>query len=318
MAATIFTIAMNPEVSTIDNTPNVSDDLKGVFVQALTNFIGSPFESNGLLEPLESFYIEQLGDDVSVLITNQDLFIQRQNTKVVQMDMDAGIITSTSQAFFHETKAQAVDSLGSAEKISETEVLIADTQNNRAIIVDTATNRIMWEYNSDRYIVDAHIVLADTNILVTSSEATNSDMAINKNKTVIWTNNTNHIVTIYSGDIGDITDSVDIDLDLYGDDFKSFAMNPSDRFAYKFTIEKKYKWFSYPDLVKGDITISRIKAFSSDYFVILERDNLESPFTSRAIKIDIYGNIITEFGREGYLVKPSDARPLNNGILIST
>lgn len=317
MAATIFTIAMNPEVSTIDNTPNISDDLKGVFVQALTNFIGNPLESNGLLEPLESFYIEQLGDDVSVLITNQGLFIQRQNTKVVQMDMDAGIIASTSQAFFHKTKDQAADSLGSAEKINETEVLIADTQNNRAIIVDTATNRIMWEYNSDRYIVDAHIVPADSNILVTSSQSTNNDMAINKNKTVIWTNNTDHIVTIYSGDIGDITNYADIDLDLYGDDFKSFAMNPSDRFAYKFTTEREYKWFSYPDLVKGDIMVSKIKAFSSDHFVILERDNLESPFTSRAIKIDVYGNIITEFGK-GYLVKPSDARPLNNGILIST
>jgi len=314
--ATIFTISMNPDGTTIDST-NMTNELKLTYIDAMVNFVGSPLSPDSILKPFKEFYIDQYGEDILTSQTSSEVLVERQNTKVVQMDMDAGIVASTSQAFFHETKAQAVDSLGSAEKISEIEILIADTQNNRAIIVDTATNRIMWEYNSDRYIVDAHIVPADTNILVASYGATNDDMAINKNKTVIWTNNTDHIVTIYSGDIGDITDSVDIDLDSYGDDFKSFAMNPLDRFAYKFTTEREYKWFSYPDLVKGDITVSRIKAFSSDNFVILERDNLESPFTSRAIKIDIYGNIITEFGK-GYLVKPSDARPLNNGILIST
>ena len=318
MASTIFTIAINPEVSTIDSTQGISDDLKNTFVQALTNFSENPFESNRLLEPLEGFYVEQFGDEALVPVTNQDLFIQQRNTKVVQIDMDGNTIMSNSQAFFNKTKAQATDSLGSVEKISETEVLIADTQNNRAIIVDITNNRITWEYNSDRYIVDAHIVPVKTDIIVTSDSSTNQDMNINKNKTVTWVNDTDHVITIYSGDIGDISDPLDINLDLYGSDFVSFALNPLDRFVHKFTVEKEYKWFSYPDMVKGDIAVSKLKAFSLDNFMILERDNLESPFTNRVIKVDTYGNIVTEFGRGGYLVKPSDARPFNNGTLIGT
>jgi hypothetical protein len=45
---------------------------------------------------------------------------------------------------------------------------------------------------------------------------------------------------------------------------------------------------------------------------------LETPFSSRVIRVDSYGNIIWTFGNN-YLVKPRDARPLlDNKILIST
>ena len=57
-----------------------------------------------------------------------------------------------------------------------------------------------------------------------------------------------------------------------------------------------------------------IKRFE-DNFIIVENDLLESPFSSRVIKIDSYGNILWSFG-EGYIVNTRDARPLLNGDII--
>jgi len=107
-------------------------------------------------------------------------------------------------------------------------------------------------------------------------------------------------------------------LNLYGDVFKSGVLQPGERFAYKFVMVGEYDWFVYPGILTGRVSVTRNRISSMDQFIVLESDGLESPFSSRVIKVDAWGNILWSFG-ESYLVKPRDARPLiNDGVIIST
>ena len=308
---------MNGDDSTIDDV-DIPQNLKDTCVKAFSNFIDDPVDQDAISSAFEEYYVGIFGDIVTTVPTDETVTIIQNNNKVVQMNMDGNIIATSYQASFSDSKTQAKDILGSVEKISDTEVLIADAKNKRAIIVDVITQKILWEYNSDRYIVDAHICSeADVVIDVSDSSATNNDINIYLNQFVIWTNNSSEPLYIYSGDIGDKT-AEGINLNSYGDIFTSPELFTQDRFAHKFAVENEYLWFSYPNLVKGTITVSKVRANTSSQFLILERDNLESPYSGRVVKVDSWGNILVTFG-EGYLVKSSDAVPLlDNKILIST
>jgi len=318
MASIVFTIAMNGSDSNIDDV-DISDELKSAYVNAFSSFIDNPLDQTVIAKAFQEYYVNVFGDSITVSPLGEEVMATMEdNQKVVQMDMDGNILASTDHASFSDSKDQAKDILGSAEKINETEVLIADAKNKRAIIVDVVTQKILWEYNSDRYVVDAHICPENDIVIdVSDSSATNNDITIYLNQLVIWKNSSTEALYIYSGDIEDQT-AEDINLNAYGDVFTSPELFTLDRFTHKFTVENEYSWFSYPNLVQGTIIVSKVRANTSSQFLILERDNLESPYSGRVVKVDSWGNILATFG-EGYLVKSSDAVPLpDNKILIST
>jgi hypothetical protein len=110
----------------------------------------------------------------------------------------------------------------------------------------------------------------------------------------------------------------DPDLTLYGGVFTSPVLDPGETFSFEFIDDGEFDWFVYPDILTGKINVTRQRLSSRDLYYILESDGLESPFTSRLIKVDSWGNILWSFG-ESMIVKPRDVRPLLNGdILLST
>ena len=242
---------------------------------------------------------------------------------VVQLDMKGEVLMSNNAALFAPTKLQAKDILGSAEKLGDNEILIADAYNKRAIItntdLDTEMPKIEWQYDSDRYVSDFHIVIQDNVVIDVRDDAiTNANVFIRQGTNIIWENNSVSPISIYSGTTTYDTFQLDPDLDLYGDVFASTVLQPGERYTYKFLTVSEYDWFVYPSILTGKVTVTRGRLSSRDKYIILENDGLESPFTSRVLKVNNWGVILWSFG-EGYLVKPRDSRPLlNNGVIIST
>jgi hypothetical protein len=145
-----------------------------------------------------------------------------------------------------------------------------------------------------------------------------SNVFIRQGSLVVWQNNSVSPVSIYSGTTTYTQFQLDPDLNLYGDVFKSTVLQPGERYSYKFVTVGEYDWFVYPGILVGKINVTRNRISATDQFIILENDGLDSPFSSRVIKVDAWGNIVWSFG-ESYLVKPRDARPLlNSGVIIST
>ncbi|GAF98952.1 unnamed protein product, partial [marine sediment metagenome] len=145
-----------------------------------------------------------------------------------------------------------------------------------------------------------------------------TDTFIRQGALIIWENNSASPVSIYSGTTTYAQFQADPDLNLYGNVFNSETLEPGERYSYKFVSVGEFNWFVYPGILTGKITVTRERISSRDQYVVLENDGLESPFSSRVMKLDSWGNTLWTFG-EGYLVKPRDARPLlNNGVIIST
>ena len=240
---------------------------------------------------------------------------------VIQLDMDGELLLSNNEAKFADDKTQAKIILGSAEKIGDDELLIGDSINKRAIIVSTANSSsavLEWEYESDRYVTDFHIASDnDVTITVRDDSIDQSSISIRQGSNVIWVNSSSQPITVYSGTTTYTTFTLDADLTLYGTQFSSTTLNPGDRYSFKFVSIGEYNWFAYPSILTGTISVIRNRISSRDNFIITESDNTDSPFSSRVIKVDAWGNVLMSFG-EGFLVKPRDARPLINGnILIS-
>jgi len=241
---------------------------------------------------------------------------------VVQMDMEANVLMSNNAAKFATTRENALSLLGSVEKLGDSEILIGDSYNKRAIItytdLDTEIPLIEFQYDSDRYIPDFHIVSQDNvTISIRDDAISESEVFIRQGTLIIWENNSASPVSIYSGSTTASTFALDPDLNLYGDIFQSPVLQPGERFSYKFISVGEFNWFVYPDILTGTINVTKNRISSRDQFIILENDGLESPFSSRAIRVDAWGNILWSFGNS-YLVKPRDARPMLNGVLIST
>jgi len=237
---------------------------------------------------------------------------------VVQLDMDGNTLMANSSATFANSKEEAKEILGSAEKIGEQELLIADSVNKRAIIVDLTSGNIIWEYKSDRYVVDFHLVNRENvTINVRDDAISESATFVRQGSLVIWENNSSQPVSIYSGSTTYDLFQSDPDLNLYGSLFHSAVLDPGERYSYKFVSVGDFNWFVYPDILTGTVSVTRERVSSRDEFIVVESDNLTSPFSSRVLKVDAWGNVIWSFG-EAYIVNPRDARPLVNGnVLVS-
>jgi hypothetical protein len=242
---------------------------------------------------------------------------------VVQLDMDGNVVFSNNAAIFAENKEQGKDILGSAEKIGTSELLIADANRQRAIVVSTNLTTqvpsVVWQYDSDRYISDFHLVNQDSILIsITDGQIGETSLFARIGSTITWENNSSTPIAIYSGSTTYSIFEADPDLNLYGAVFKSSTLQPGERYSFKFDTEGSFDWFVYPSILTAKITITSRRLSDRDQYVILENDGLDSPFSSRVIKVDSWGNVIWSFG-ESYLVKPRDARPLiDGGILIST
>jgi hypothetical protein len=242
---------------------------------------------------------------------------------VVQLNMEGETIFSNNAAIFAKTKEDAKTLLGSAQKLGDSELLIGDAYNKRAIITNTDLNtqkpQIIWEYDSDRYISDFHIIVQDdVTISIRNDTLDPSELSIRQGTNVIWENNSSSPVAIYSGTTTYDEFQLNPDLNLYGKVFVSPVLQIGERYAYKFVSAEEYGFFTNPGILIGKINVTRNRISSRDKFVVLENDGLNSPFTSRILKLDCYGNILWSFG-ENYLVSPRDSRPLlSGGVLIST
>jgi hypothetical protein len=325
MSEIYFTMSLNQDDYTIDDA-GLSDELKNIYIQAFTILSGNPYAVDETLTVFENYYEEQAlaaalaeSNVTSEALTTVYTSVMTNETNVVQLDIDGNLVVSNNQAVFANTKEESKNILGSVDRINANEILIADAVNKRAIIVDVLTQKVKWEYRSDKYVIDAHMVLKDNiTIKINRSNYDSSDIIVNQGQIVIWENNMGFPITIYSGDIEGVNLATDFDEDLYGDVFKSITLEDGERWSYRFDLQGEQKWFSYPNGFSGTIISSSYKISSDQQFIILESDGLESPFTGRAIKIDCWGNILWSCG-EGFLVKPRDARTLLNGqVLIST
>jgi hypothetical protein len=242
---------------------------------------------------------------------------------VTQLNEEGETIFSNNAAKFAEDKDRAKDILGSAEKIGSSELLIGDSLRKRAIIVytDLATQvpEIEWQYDSDRFVTDFHIVPQEQRVIDIFDDSISEDnIFVRQGTTIVWRNSSASPVTIYSGTTTFDLFQQDPDLTLYGGVFTSPVLDPGETFSFEFIDDGEFDWFVYPDILTGKINVTRQRLSSRDLYYILESDGLESPFTSRLIKVDSWGNILWSFG-ESMIVKPRDVRPLLNGdILLST
>lgn len=242
---------------------------------------------------------------------------------VIQLDLEGDVTLSNNAAVFATSRTEAKNILGSVKKIGQNEILIGDSKNQRAIIcyVDTTnkTTKLIWQYDSDRYVVDfISYPQEDAVINVNNGSIDVTEEFVVRGNTVTWKNNTISPIEIYSGNTDYDAFYANPDLTQYGKYFKSDTINPGESYSFRFEMNGEFNWFVYPSILTGKVTVTEQRISSRDMFYILESDGLESPYTSRAIKVDTWGNILWSFG-ENYLVKPRDIRALsNNKVLIST
>jgi len=242
---------------------------------------------------------------------------------VTQLDPEGKTFFSNNIAKFANDKAQAREVLGSAEKIGSSELLIADSIRKRAVIsytdLETKGTEIEWQYDSDRFIVDFHIVPQDQiSVEIYDGSISEQTVFVRQGTTIVWKNSSSSPISIYSGSTSYDLFQLDPDLSIYGEKFISPVLNPGETWSFEFINDGEFDWFTYPDILTGEVNITKQRISSRDQYYILESDGLESPFTSRLIKVDSWGNVIYSFG-ESLLVKPRDVRSISNGkILIST
>lgn len=243
---------------------------------------------------------------------------------VVQLSASTGnLLMSNNSAVFANDKTTAKDLLGSCEKIGNEEIIIGDSINKRAIIIymnlETGKQQIEWQMDSDRYIPDAHLVIQDViTISIRDDSISEASVFIRQGTNITWENNSSAPIRIVSGTTSPGQWNLDPDLNLYGDQFESPVLQVGDRWSYKFVSVADFNYFIYPSILTGSISVTGNRISSRDCFLVLENDGLSSPFSSRVLKLDCYGNTLLSFG-EGYLVKPRDCRPLlSGGFIIST
>ncbi len=242
---------------------------------------------------------------------------------VVQMDVNGMVIFSNNAAVFASSKTEAIDILGSVEKVGDSEFMIGDAFNKRAIIthadLDAETSQIIWQYDCDRYVSDFHIEMPEEIVIsVGDSAITPSELYIKQGSLVKWTNNSSAPISIYSGSTDYDSFNLDPNLDQFGTQFESGVLGIGESYSFRFVSMGEYDWFVYPDILTGTVNITVNRFSSNDNFYVLENDGQESPFSSRVVKVDSWGNVLWSMG-EGLMVKPRDARPMLNGkVLIST
>tara|TARA_R110000824_G_scaffold148242_3_gene317913 strand:+ start:94870 stop:95826 length:957 start_codon:yes stop_codon:yes gene_type:complete len=246
-----------------------------------------------------------------------DLFIVQGFNSIEQFDMEGNKVMQNSSAVFAETKAQAKNLLGSAKKTEQGELLIADPINKRAIIVDQNAigDGIIWEYNSDKNIIDFSIAQEDFTINI--SEVSNDQIFnIKQGTNVVWKNDTLSTVSVYSGETTLDDFNEDPDLNKFGDVF-AIEILAGERKSFKLESLGEQPWFIYPDITTAKFIVSINRLSDDTEFYILESDGLKSSYTSQVIKVDKWGNKIWEHG-QGELTNPKSINVLNGRVVIGT
>jgi hypothetical protein len=239
---------------------------------------------------------------------------------VVQIDMTGNELKSLNRPVFASSKAQAKEILGSSRKIDDKYVLVADSVRRRAYILDIDTDKAIWEYRSDKYIVDFQLVEDDfVYVDIYDDHVENPNRMIRQGQTVTWRNYSSKPVSVVEGYTTYDLFASNADLDLYtGGDFASSSIPPHGTFSYKFVAIGKYYWFIYPDILTGYIDVKRNTILDTDQFLLIESDNLSVPFGSRITKIDVWGSVIWSYG-EAFVNMPRDVRNMiNRHVLVST
>lgn len=321
MSRKIYVLSLDPNETTIDSPENnVPTNLQNIFIEMFSEAVNNPFSLQKSLQTVKNFYELQISDQTAQFLSIDTTSVTNPNAKtVIQLNMDGTEILSSTAASFGLNKDDVKNNLGSVEKASNNEILVADSENKRVIIIDTVTGKTKWEFMSDRYVLDAHWFPYEIKISITNNMEDYTIMeeqVINIFQNVTWINNTSSLITIYSGDVTEDSFDDNFNINIYGTQFKSSTIEPGKSFSYNFKTEGSYGWFSYPQIVIGSLYVSNSKLSPNDYFLITEGDGLESAFTGRVYKVDVWGNEIWNFGR-GYLVHPKDARIANNNVLIS-
>ena len=239
---------------------------------------------------------------------------------VVQLDMNGNLLRSTNAAVFAGTRAMLPNVLGSVKKLSGDNFVMADSSNNRAIISHASTDgvRLLWQYDSDRYVVDCMPVIQDEIIISIGNGTVSPNLIpVNNGTLITWRNDASVPVTIYSGTTTPTLFALDPDLTKYGNEFQG-QINPGETYSYRMSGYGNHSWFVYPWIITGNVVVAEQYIGDNSYFYLLESDGLATPYTSRATRIDTWGNVLWSFG-EGLLIQPHDIRPINDGrILIST
>ena len=238
---------------------------------------------------------------------------------VLQYDLSGKLIFSNNTALFAKDRATMKQLLGSAEKVSATELLLADTLQNRAIVVvtnpQTQASQITWEYDADRSVSDFHLIKADNVIIsVGDSTVTPPALSIQFGTTVIWKNTSSSMITIYSGNTTPAQFNADPDLTLYGQEFISQQLMPGQEYAFTFNTLGTYDWFAYPSIATGQVVVGSARISSGDTYLIVEND-IASVTGGRVIKVDTWGNTTWSFGDQ-FLYLPRDARSQPDGSVI--
>ena len=238
---------------------------------------------------------------------------------VVRYSVHGEVMQTNNSAIFAKSKEDAKNLLGSVNMIDSDEWMIGDSYNQRAIIVNPIKHAVEWEYFSDRYVVDFQPASnLENRIEIYDDKISNKNIYIKEGSNLIWQNKSSQPIFIYSGNTSFEDFQLNPNLEAHGKEFKSEILNPGETFSHVFSSLGEFNWFVYPDIFTGTINVTKFRILNSDNYYILESDGLESPFSSRIIKIDSSGSIEWTFG-EGYMVKPRDIRPLsNNKLLIST
>lgn len=325
MAPQYIAISLNPddEYNSFDSS-TISQTLKDAYFEAsvymLEDTTGDLSPVFDILTAAHEKYIVESSKEMSDLYSpkSSQSLGSGSSSNVVQIGADGNILLSNSTPTFAKSKEEVKNILGGVEKIGDNEILVADSVNKRLIIVDTTENTVMWEYNSDRYVVDARMIPNDeVEINVYDTELSSDDIILNQNQVVIWKNVSSQPIYVYSGTTTQADFLADPDLDLYGDVFKSQELAVGERFSYRFTNNGAQDWFIYPMILTGEVTVSNNKISSANQFVLLESDGKSSQFSSRVVKIDTWGNILWKV--DGIFTLPRDVRTLNdNKYLVST
>ena len=276
-------------------------------------------------------------------------------SKIVRLDMDGNIMFSNSDGIFGNTKADVKILSSRVKKVNTSEILIADALGKRAFILQVSTgnyvkaieslfvdavteddsqfinavfsntnvvlnlSQVIWEYKSSRYVTSFDIIPVQTKVIEVCDDAIrNSFVDIRQGETIQWVNNSSKPITVYSGKTSYDQFNLTKDLSVYGSEFTSPVLNPGETYSYKFVTVGSEDYFIYPDILVGRVTITRGRLNSDDEFIIAENDGFITPFSSRVIRVDSWGNILKSIG-EGYMCNPRLAQPLINGnVLVST
>ena len=244
---------------------------------------------------------------------------------VVQIDLYGNLLFSNNAAKFADDLETAKMTLGSAEKISDNELLIADAARNRAIItltnLDSKKPFVAWQYDSDRAVSDFHLMEnKQIEISISDGSISDDDIGIKSGTTIVFSNDSLVPIQILSGTTTQEQFLEDPDLTLYGDEFSSGTLNPGEKYSFRFDDIGIFDWFYYDgtDIGTGSINVSQGRVSSRDEYLIVENDPSTSMFGSRVIKVNAWGDVLWSFG-EDWLHHPKDARGSPDGsVLIST